>query len=121
MSGAVDGALSVLLPVDEAVYKRLQLLQGQLTRNVQHVAGLNPKAFRLVHRFDLHRGTAHSSYCRMVRNEYASRPLTKGILDDGLLKIFEDLSIPKQVEMTRQIASDRAVIMRDLTANGGSW
>jgi hypothetical protein len=48
VTGTVDGALSVLLPVDEPVYKRLQLLQGQLTRNVQHVAGLNPKAFRFV-------------------------------------------------------------------------
>jgi cleavage and polyadenylation specificity factor subunit 1 len=57
----------------------------------------------------------------MVRNEYASRPLTKGILDDGLLRIFDDLPVPKQVEMTRQIASDRAVIVRDLTAHSGSW
>lgn len=44
--GMVDGSLSSLTYVDEAVSKRLHLLQGQLTRNVQHVAGLNPKAFR---------------------------------------------------------------------------
>jgi len=40
--------LSSLTPVDESVFKRLQLLQGQLTRNIQHFAGLNPKAFRFV-------------------------------------------------------------------------
>jgi CPSF A subunit region len=40
--------MCMLTPVSEAVGKRLQLLQGQLTRNVQHVAGLNPKALRFV-------------------------------------------------------------------------
>ena len=58
---------------------------------------------------------------RTVRNEYASRPFTKGILDDGLLDIFDELPVSKQVEMTRQIASDRLVIVRDLAATAGSW
>ena len=44
--GGTDGSLGSLTYVDEAAFKRLYLLQGQLTRNVQHVAGLNPKAFR---------------------------------------------------------------------------
>jgi cleavage and polyadenylation specificity factor subunit 1 len=46
--GSTDGSLKSLTPVDEATAKRLQLLQGQLTRNIQHVAGLNPKALRSV-------------------------------------------------------------------------
>ncbi|GJJ10703.1 hypothetical protein Clacol_004930 [Clathrus columnatus] len=103
LMASIDGSLHVLLPVEEAVYKRLQLLQGQLTRNVQHIAGLNPRAFRL------------------VRNEYTSRPLNRGILDDGLLDIFDDLPVSKQVEMTRQIASERSIIVRDLITNAGSW
>lgn len=44
--GSADGSLSTLTAVDEAAFKRLQLLQGQLTGKVQHVAGLNPRAFR---------------------------------------------------------------------------
>lgn len=44
--GTSNGALLSLTPIDEASGKRLQLLQGQLTRNVQHVAALNPKAHR---------------------------------------------------------------------------
>jgi len=44
--GSSDGSLTSLIPVEEGAFKRLQLLQGQLTRNIQHVAGLNPKAFR---------------------------------------------------------------------------
>jgi hypothetical protein len=46
--GSPDGSLASLTPVEEGAFKRLQLLQGQLTRNIQHVAGLNPKAFRQV-------------------------------------------------------------------------
>ena len=46
--GASNGALYSLTPIDEAAGKRLQLLQGQLTRNVQHVAALNPKTQRCV-------------------------------------------------------------------------
>ena len=45
-AGMVDGSLASLTPVDEGAYKRLHLLQGQLVRTVQHVAALNPKAFR---------------------------------------------------------------------------
>jgi cleavage and polyadenylation specificity factor subunit 1 len=49
LCGHLDGALSTLTPVDDAAFKRLQLLQGQLVGKIQHVAGLNPRAFRLVH------------------------------------------------------------------------
>lgn len=45
-TGSPDGSLSSLTPVEESAFKRLQLLQGQLTRNIQHIAGLNPRAFR---------------------------------------------------------------------------
>lgn len=119
---SINGSLHVLLPIEDAVYKRLQLLQGQLTRNVQHVAGLNPRAFRYVkvpHMDSVSNVTA--LMFRLVRNEYTSRPLTKGILDDGLLNMFDELPVSQQVEMTRQIASERSIIVRDLTANIGSW
>lgn len=45
-SGSPDGSLSALVPVEEGAFKRLHLLQGQLIRNVQHTAALNPRAFR---------------------------------------------------------------------------
>lgn len=44
--GFTDGTLSALTPVDEGAFKRLHFLQGQLLRNVQHVAGLNPRVYR---------------------------------------------------------------------------
>jgi cleavage and polyadenylation specificity factor subunit 1 len=48
MTADALGGITTLVPLKAARFKRLQLLQGQLTRSVQHVAGLNPKAFRCV-------------------------------------------------------------------------
>ncbi|KAI0687702.1 CPSF A subunit region-domain-containing protein [Cytidiella melzeri] len=101
--GGIDGSLSSFTYVDEAAFKRLYLLQGQLTRNVQHVAGLNPKAFRT------------------VRNDRVARPLAKGILDGTLLLAFEDLPIPRQIEMTQQIATERTTVLKDWLNLGGVW
>ncbi|KAF9057003.1 CPSF A subunit region-domain-containing protein [Panaeolus papilionaceus] len=101
--GSPDGSLTSLTPVDESSFKRLLLLQGQLTRNIQHVAGLNPKAFRI------------------VRNDYISKPLSKGILDGSLLAHYEALPFPRQSEMTRQIGTDRLTLLRDWTGLTGPW
>ncbi|KAJ6612805.1 CPSF A subunit region-domain-containing protein [Mycena sp. CBHHK59/15] len=101
--GSTNGSLTSLTPVDEATSKRLQLLQGQLTRNIQHVAGLNPKALRI------------------VRNDFVSKPLSKGILDGNLLTHFESLPITRQNEMTRQIGTERAQILRDWMSLKGAW
>ncbi|KAI5121116.1 hypothetical protein M0805_002789 [Coniferiporia weirii] len=104
VSGATDGSMYALTPVDsEEAAKRLQLLQGQLTRNMQHVAGLNPRAFRI------------------VRNDAVSRPLTKGILDGNLLAAFEELPISRQNEITRPIGTERLTMLKDWTALSGPW
>jgi len=50
VTAAADGSLCEVIPIEDEIYKRLQLLQGQLSRNLQQVAGLNPKAFRYVPR-----------------------------------------------------------------------
>ncbi|OBZ77260.1 hypothetical protein A0H81_02690 [Grifola frondosa] len=100
--GSIDGSVSSLTYVDEPSFKRLHLLQGQLLRTVQHVAALNPKAFR------------------MVRNDHVSRPLSKGILDGNLLATFEDLPVTRQNEVTRQIGTDRATILKDWSSFGRS-
>ncbi|KAL1736023.1 CPSF A subunit region-domain-containing protein [Schizophyllum commune] len=101
--GGTDGTLSCLTPVPDDAAKRLQPLQLQLTRNMQHVAGLNPKALRI------------------VRNEHVSRPLSKGILDGNLIAYFEHLPITRQDEMTRQIGTERATILRDWMSLSGTW
>ncbi|KAG8216364.1 CPSF A subunit region-domain-containing protein [Butyriboletus roseoflavus] len=103
IAGFTDGSLSALTPVDEGAFKRLHLLQGQLLRNVQHVAGLNPKAYRI------------------VRNDTVSKPMSRGVLDGQLLETFEELGIQGQQEMTRQIGTERIAVLRDWSLHVGPW
>lgn len=58
---------------------------------------------------------------RAVRNERVSRPLTKGLLDGPLLNSFADLPIERQTEATKQIGTDRAVILDDLRTLWRTW
>ncbi|WFD31985.1 mRNA cleavage and polyadenylation factor subunit [Malassezia sp. CBS 17886] len=76
-----NGAVDVLVPVDDKVFQVLQLFQSQLVRSVRHTAGLNPRAFRA------------------VPNVRYSRPLTKGMLDGTLLHTAECMSRPKLVHL----------------------
>ncbi|KAL5476911.1 CFT1 [Sanghuangporus weigelae] len=102
--GMVDGSMYALTPINsDDSAKRLQFLQGQLTRNMQHVAGLNPRSFRTVH------------------NDSAARPLTKGILDGNLLAAFPQLPIQRQDELTRPLGTDRLTVMRDRLGLSGPW
>ncbi|KAJ3567068.1 hypothetical protein NP233_g6602 [Leucocoprinus birnbaumii] len=103
VTGSTNGSLASLTILDEASHKRLALLQGQLIRNIQHTAALNPKAFRI------------------VRNDYVSKPLTRGILDGDLLSQYEGLPINRQVEVTQQIGTDRVNVLRDWIEVRGSW
>ena len=118
-TGSPDGSLSSLTPVEESAFKRLQLLQGQLTRNIQHIAGLNPRAFRWALRTN--------STCkyligrRIVRNDYVSKPLSKGILDGNILAQYEALPITRQNEVTRQIGTERLIVLRDWISLSGPW
>ncbi|KAL7421114.1 mRNA cleavage and polyadenylation factor subunit [Cryptotrichosporon argae] len=98
-----DGALTTVVSVKAARFKRLQLVQDQLVRNAQHVAGLNPRAFRA------------------VRNDLVPRPLAKGVLDGGLLEHFARQPAGRQREMMRQIGTDAVTVASDLQALGGFW
>ncbi|WVF65469.1 protein CFT1 [Kwoniella sp. CBS 6097] len=98
-----DGALTTLVSVKPARFKRLQLVSDQLVRNAQHIAGLNPRAFRT------------------VRNDLLPKPLSKGILDGALLSHFALQPIGRQREMMRQIGTDAVTVASDLQALGGFW
>jgi len=114
--------LTSLTPVEEHAYKRLQLLQGQLTRNIQHTAGLNPKAFRCaMNRHHLELILCSDLVIRIVRNDFVSKPLSKGILDGNLLAQYEALPITRQNEMTREIGTERLTVLRDWITLTGPW
>ena len=99
--GGVDGSLYTLAPAREAVFRRLQRLQDLMTRHVQHFAGLNPRAWR------------------MVKNDTVSRAITKGVLDGELLARFQDLSLDKQMALAGAVGTDPDTVllnMRNLAA-----
>lgn len=56
-----------------------------------------------------------------VRNDYVSRPLSKGILDGNLLAMFEELPISRQNEVTHQIGTDRAIVLKDWISLACVW
>ena len=114
------GGISTLVPLKAARFKRLQLLQGQLTRSVQHVAGLNPKAFRWVLQLDPVLQSLIGSP-RHVANRYQSRALNKGILDGFLLQTFIDLPTNKQRDLVAPIGTNRETIINDLADLAFTW
>lgn len=63
---------------------------------------------------------SHSLH-RIVRNDYVSRPLTKGILDGNLLATFDDLPITQQNEVTQQIGTERTTVAKDWLNLAGVW
>ncbi len=58
---------------------------------------------------------------RIVRNDYVSKPLSKGILDGVLLAQYEALPIARQNEMTRQIGTERLIVLCDWISLSGPW
>jgi cleavage and polyadenylation specificity factor subunit 1 len=56
-----------------------------------------------------------------VKNEFFSRPLSKGIVDGQLVATFETLPINKQDEMTTQIGTQRQTVLQDWSFLDGAW
>ncbi|ORY33060.1 cleavage and polyadenylation specific protein [Naematelia encephala] len=98
-----EGAITTVVSVKPARFKRLQLVTDQLVRNAQHIAGLNPRAFRA------------------VRNDLVPQALSRGILDGPLLERFAWQPVKRQREMMRQIGTDAVTVASDLQALGGFW
>jgi cleavage and polyadenylation specificity factor subunit 1 len=112
--------LTTIVSVKSARFKRLQLVSDQLVRAAQHVAGLNPRAYRSAERSSFGAYQADVGV-RTVRNDLLVRPLSKGILDGSLLEHFALQPISRQREMLRQIGTDAVTVASDLQGLGGFW
>lgn len=101
MFATLDGSIGYMLPVTEKTYRRLLMLQNLLNTNIQHVAGLNPKAFSLakMHKLEL------MNPC-------------KNILDGMLLNKYLGLSLNEKMEIAKKIGTSykqvRKVHLREL-------
>ncbi|BGP26347.1 cleavage and polyadenylation specificity factor subunit 1 [Rhodotorula toruloides] len=94
--GGLDGSLFTLVPVRDAVFRRLQSLQALMSRHVLHFGGLNPRAYRI------------------VKNDSVSRAIVKGILDGDLLAAFEMLPLERQVELAEAVGTDADTVLANL-------
>ncbi|XP_069771192.1 cleavage and polyadenylation specificity factor subunit 1 isoform X2 [Narcine bancroftii] len=94
---SLDGGIGFLLPMQEKTYRRLLMLQNALITMSPHHAGLNPKAFRMLHcdRRALQNG---------VRN----------ILDGELLNKFLYLSTMERSELAKKIGTTPDMILEDV-------
>ncbi|XP_054620302.1 cleavage and polyadenylation specificity factor subunit 1 [Dunckerocampus dactyliophorus] len=93
----LDGGIGLLLPMQEKTYRRLLMLQNALNTMLPHHAGLNPKAFRMLH-CD-RRGLQNA-----VRN----------ILDGELLNKYLYLSTMERSELAKKIGTTQDIILDDL-------
>lgn len=93
----LDGGLGLLLPMQEKTYRRLLMLQNALTTMISHHAGLNPKAFRMLH-------TDRRTLQNAVRN----------ILDGELLNRYLYLSTMERSELAKKIGTTTDMILDDL-------
>ncbi|CAG2173415.1 unnamed protein product [Oppiella nova] len=97
MFASLDGSLGYFLPVTEKTYRRLLMLQNVLTVSLQHSAGLNPKAFRMI---------------KISRPELMNP--SKNILDGDLLVKFATLSMNEKSDLAKKIGTTPSQVMDDL-------
>ena len=83
--------------MSEMVYRRLHMLQNKLTAQLQHVAGLNPKGYRMV-----------------VSQARKGAKARRNVLDGDFLLKFHQLGIVEQRELARRIGTKPEQIMKDI-------
>ncbi|RKP39032.1 CPSF A subunit region-domain-containing protein [Dimargaris cristalligena] len=99
LCGTDSGAVFAVSSVPEKTFKRLQRLYLYLTNGIPHVAGLNPRAFRLL----------------PVGQRLTSNP-AKNFVDLSLINQYLDpLPISKQREFTHRIGSTLDRVAVDVT------
>uniref|UniRef100_H2YEY3 Cleavage/polyadenylation specificity factor A subunit C-terminal domain-containing protein n=1 Tax=Ciona savignyi TaxID=51511 RepID=H2YEY3_CIOSA len=99
--GTLDGSICHVLPVAEKVYRRLLMLQNIMITSLQHIGGLNPKAFR-----------TFRSHVRSQRYSL-SNPM-KNMLDGDLVWKFNSLSHLERHELCKKIGTSPEQILNDL-------
>ena len=92
-----NGSIGYLTPIDEEIYRRLRVLHSKMTLFIQHLCGLNPKAFR-----------TYQSTDRLLTN------LAHNVIDGQLIYQFLDLSVGQQHDFSRQVGMSAERIQHDL-------
>lgn len=95
--GALDGSIGCISPVEEVVFKRLFALQTKITNGLQHIAGLNPKSWRMV-----------KPQQKLIRNVY------QNVLDGDLIFKYIHMDYTEQKKLAKQIGTTPEQIIDNL-------
>ncbi|XP_075705549.1 cleavage and polyadenylation specificity factor subunit 1, partial [Rhinoderma darwinii] len=93
----LDGGVGMLLPMQEKTYRRLLMLQNALITQIPHHAGLNPRAFRMMH-------AGRRTLQNAVRN----------VLDGELLNRYLYMSTNDRSDVAKKIGTTTDIILDDL-------
>lgn len=94
-----SGSLALITPLNEQVYRRLQMLQTQLSNTLEHACGLNPRAYRAVESDGMG---------------------GRGMLDGSLLRRWMELGSQRRAEVAGRVGVADWVVRGDLDMIGGS-
>ena len=125
-----DGAVGMLVPVKETVFKRLNMLQILMTRALPHEAGLNPEGFRyyptppcLTFVVGVAADGSHTTLCSLgfvslhslMHDTYRSTNRQKRVADGTLLYQYLSLDVRTQRQLARVLGTTAEVIIGNLT------
>lgn len=92
LTSSLGGALGLLMPIDEFIYKRMYALNKKMTYNLPHLGGLNPRAYRLI----------------------PNQTPNENVVDELLLQIFPCLDLPSQQSFASAIGTTPAQIIENI-------
>jgi cleavage and polyadenylation specificity factor subunit 1 len=129
-AGGLDGSMSTLVPVRDAVFKRLQNVQTLMSRHVLQFGGLNSRGHRFVLSSPILASFLASSSSlhviltllplhRIVKNDTVSRALQRGILDGDVLASFEYLPIDLQTDLAAAANTDPDTVRANIRSLRG--
>jgi len=93
-----SGVLSLVTPVDELRYLRLNAMQTYLTAQLDHPCGLNPRGYRAVE---------------------SDRMNVRGVVDGTLLRRWTELPKQRKVDACQRVGTAETVVRTDLEHIGG--
>jgi cleavage and polyadenylation specificity factor subunit 1 len=99
----LDGGIHRLIPLDDAIFRRLFSLQTQLTLTLEHSAGLNPRAHRLVR-----------VESQLPARLHLPTPPKRNIVDIDLVWRYLSLDVTQQRRLARTIGTQPETIVENL-------
>jgi len=97
LTSSMTGIFGVITTLPESTYRRLNILQGQLTNGEEHVAGLNPRAYRA------------SKYRSTNSND-----MLRSVLDGGFLRRWLELSSGRRKDLATRAGATVEQVREDL-------